>query len=106
MLVDLLAFDIDEPKRWWLRVGAGVILGSYWAEKADWLGEPLYLFGNPLSWLKAECQGAVILDWNCAAWRLAGVKKVIAETYELGCRIDKTFNRPLGLPEIRVREVA
>ena len=106
VLTDLVAVDIDEPERWWLRVGAAVMLGSYWAEKAEWLDEPLQLYSNPLGWLRAECAGACVLDWQCAAWRLAGVHTVIAESLALARKLEQALHRPSDAPEIRVRKAA
>lgn len=60
-LVDLLAFDPREPERWLLRLGGEPLLGRY-ALSDQLLGKPLHVYRTPLSWLKAGCDGVVILD--------------------------------------------
>ena len=107
VVVDLLAFDPSSPSRWWLRTGAGLVLGDYAIERADWLEEALDLYPDPLAWLRGECAGAVILNWQCAPCRLADVKTIIAQTCELGCRVEEALKRPaIDFPEIRIRTAA
>lgn len=56
-LVDLIAWDPAAPQRWALRVGASSSLGSIpWGEPF-----PATIRASPLSWLKADCDGLVLL---------------------------------------------
>ena len=62
-LVDLCAFRIEEPERWWLRIGAPhSVLGKDQFVTAMVTGSIVGLHATPLQWLKAECQGACLLD--------------------------------------------
>ena len=108
--VDLLAFRAEDPERWYLRVGLGAALGQLMIDQAVFYGDPDYahcpesslrVFRSPLSWLRAECQGCVILDWNVAHCRLAGVREVVAENMELAEKIEHAFRLPRG-PNIRL----
>ena len=57
-LADLIAWDPDAPQSWALRVG-----NSHWLGSIPW-GEPFpaLLRASPLSWLKADCDGLVVLS--------------------------------------------
>ena len=98
--MDLLAFHVKAPARWWLRTGYGAVLGQDVIDKAEFFNAPedpeslLRIFRTPLSWLRHECPGAVILDWRVAACRLAGVRKVVAEDVGLAEKIERAFAAP------------
>ena len=62
-LIDLLAFTVEQPTLWFYRDGvAGLILGD--GHLAHSIGSmvPVSLFNTPIAWLRAGCQGAVILE--------------------------------------------
>ncbi len=63
-VVDLVAWSLDNPARWWTAIGAAVVLGEAVAHNpaTGFGGAPLRLFRHPLRWLQAGCDGAVILD--------------------------------------------
>ena len=62
-LVDLLAFKLEEPDRWWLRIGAaGLVLGKDKFLEAMVTGSNITLHATPLQWIQAECEGACPLD--------------------------------------------
>jgi len=62
-LVDLLAFRLEEPDRWYLRRGKwGLVLGKNQFVDAMAEGRSVQLHGMPLDWLRAECRGACPLD--------------------------------------------
>ena len=60
-LVDLLAFDPDEPGKWWCRIGGERLLDGD-ALGDQHLGKPLHIYRTPLSWLKGRCDGIVIFN--------------------------------------------
>ncbi len=101
-MMDLLAFHVKAPARWWLRTGYGAVLGQDVIDKAEFFNAPedleslLRIFRTPLSWLQAECTGAVILDWRVAHCRLDGVRKVVAEDVGLAEKIERAFAAPRG----------
>ena len=62
-LVDLLAFRLEEPERWWLRAGApDLVLGKDPFVTAMVTGSMVRLHATPLQWLQAECEGCCPLD--------------------------------------------
>ena len=62
-LVDLCAFHLEEPERWWLRVGApDLVLGKDQFVTAMVTGSIVHLHATPLQWLRAGCVGACPLD--------------------------------------------
>ena len=62
-LVDLLAFRLNAPERWWLRIGAAqLVLGKDQFLDAMASSSNITLHDTPLQWLRAECEGACPLD--------------------------------------------
>ena len=62
-LVDLCAFRLDEPERWWLRIDEPhLVLGKDKFFNAILSGSKIILHATPLQWLQAECEGACPLD--------------------------------------------
>jgi len=59
-LVDLVAFKLDDPTRWWRRLGVADILGN----APSFTVEPKTLHPTPLDWLRAGGTGLVVLDWS------------------------------------------
>ena len=69
LIVDLLALRLDQPSRWWSRVGEpGLVLGEAKYLGAVETGAPLKVFDSPVAWLKGGCDGAVFLDDVEARW--------------------------------------
>ncbi len=80
-VVDLVAWSIDDPTRWWTAIGAGVVLGEAFAANpnAGLCGEALRILRTPLAWLRAQCEGIVLLDRTRAGrWLLEGARTVAA----------------------------
>lgn len=71
---DLIAFDVAHPTIFGTLEGCGLVLGADQIENpASYLGgRPLLVHRTPLSWLRAGCQGIVVLDERRAGARLAG----------------------------------
>ena len=62
-LRDLLAFRIEEPERWWLRIGAPhLVLGMDQFVEAMEFGGYVAICPTPLAWLQADCEGFCPLD--------------------------------------------
>ena len=73
-LVDLCAFRLEEPDRWYLRRGEwGLVLGLDQLFTAMVTGSDITLHATPLAWLQAECEGACPLD---LADDLAGMSRM------------------------------
>ncbi len=102
-LVDLIAFDLPQPDRWWLRRGDTCLLGAAALDHL-YLGAELQVRRNPLSWLQNHTEGCVVLDWPRAADRLRSIATLDAADIEHGQEIRCHLQHPLLIPEIRVPE--
>ena len=68
-LVDLIAWPLAEPVCWSYREGTtAVALGQEYLDAAQFDGEPVVLFLTPLDWLKAGCEGAMLLEQAEGFW--------------------------------------
>jgi len=103
-LHELVAFTLDQPSRWWLRKGNGVLLGPDWPDYLTTLGnDPLPLFDNPLSWLRGGGSGSCVVDWSAhLPLYLGNVKDIVCESSELASRLYRALNGPLPCPSIHV----
>ena len=62
-LVDQVAFKLEEPNLWWLRIGTPhLVLGKDKFLEAMVTGSDIALHATPLQWLQAECEGSCLLD--------------------------------------------
>ena len=59
-LVDIVAFYLDKPDRWWRRTGEGTLLGTI----NRFSVEPRRLHRDPLTWLRGQGRGVCVLDWS------------------------------------------
>lgn len=60
--VDLIAWRPSEPRRWWLFLDHGAVLGApNVANPASYAYGPLKVHPGPLEWLQAGCQDGVAL---------------------------------------------
>ena len=100
-LLDLFAFDPTRPDCWWLRRGQAPLLGSIYLDLALQVGCALPIYSNPLSWLRAEGEGLMILDWEMAPALLCDVGEFLVEDVETGNRIEAALR-----PKIWVMEAA
>ena len=101
-IIDLLAFHPDRPDRWWLRLGSAVLLGRYNARLAQLKEEPLFVHPDPLSWLRADCMGAVVLDWDADLILYLDGGGILAADHRTASRIEKSFRRSIRVPQVRV----
>jgi hypothetical protein len=96
--IDMLAWYLAEPTRWWSRTGAIEILGE--TRLADALRDfkPVRLYRTPQSWNRAGgpgAPGACILNWDgnigmeCRAFARALVGDNLAHARELQRLVDK-----------------
>ena len=63
-IIDILAWSLTDPTRWWTAIGAAVAIGeAATANPATYIADqPLRLHRTPLAWLQAKCAGSVLLD--------------------------------------------
>ena len=99
-LHDLVAVDLDHPDHFWRRRGEALVLGNAYLEIAGQEGEPVPVFKNPLTWLKAGGGGICILDWEWARDLLID-HQLVAEDLDLGAALEVALK-----PYIWVREAA
>ncbi len=99
-LRDLVAVDLDHPDRFWRRRGEALVLGNAFLEIAGQEGEPVPVFGNPLTWLRSGGAGVCILDWDWCRELLLD-HELIAEDLDLGNRLVAALK-----PNVWVMEVA
>ena len=106
-LADLVAWPVAAPTKFYRRIGAAVFLGEDLIEYAAFVRLPIQVFASPLSWLRAGCDGAVILD-HAADLRPAfdGIPAIYAETGHLGNMIARQLRERTAwrLPSINVPE--
>ena len=91
--IDLVAWHMDQPNRWWLRRGTAVLLGEIEIVYAETYGEPIRIYRTPLDWLKAGGEGVVILDWTEAWFHLRGLK-LGAEDHQHGEELQRRLRPP------------
>lgn len=118
--VDLLAFKPERPAAWWLRSGETALLGMGALHDAQdaacerammqqWnrtmKGEapvpdapPLRLYSDPLEWLRADCAGAVVVNWSLAQYDLEGVERIECQSQALRAMVREALARPPRFP--------
>jgi len=103
-LHDLVAFTLDQPSRWWLRRGVGVLLGPDWPDyRVTLANEPLPLFSTPLDWLRAGGRGSCVVDWSAhLPLHLGSVENIVCDTPELASRLYAALNSERSGPSIHV----
>src|SRR5262249_31201106 len=94
-IIDLLAFHARYPHRWALRRDAAEWLGAI--EPQYFAPEPVHVWRSPLAWLRAGCQGIVILSRDAASACRGGI---IAEDAEHAAELGGILARPWPVPQI------
>ncbi len=100
--IDLLAFNLANPARWWLRLDQAAYIGG------DALGdavmdEPVRVFRTPLAWLQAGAppDGLVVLDDEIARRELA-YHNVVPEDLHHGRELRRRLSVPARHPRILI----
>jgi hypothetical protein len=102
-LVDLTATGLA-TRRTVTRYGNAAVLGQEAIDRAKDSETYVYLFSDPIEWLRNRCRGAVVLDWSVARFALADVLAIACATEFIAARIDKELRRPSHVPPLFVRE--
>ncbi|MCH7656530.1 MAG: hypothetical protein IIC95_11215 [Chloroflexi bacterium] len=113
-LVDLIGFRINTPSKTWVRTGHTRALGSWhadairdampiWRLPNDPPPPVLKIYRTPLSWLRAACDGACILNTDWVDYVLSGVEAVVAENALHARHLHEALPKR-GLPKILLRE--
>jgi hypothetical protein len=100
VLVDLVAEDF-QSRRDFTRLGAAYALGADEVELARSTGKRLLLFDSVFNWLRADCRGAVVLDWKQALHELNGIRTVYCNQ-ALARQVYSSTRRSFSPPEIYV----
>ena len=104
-IVDIVAFKMSDPTRFWLRLGQGVILGLHSSRLATLKQEPILVHPHPLAWLRDDCQGCSILNWNAdLISRLDGFG-VLVQDVATGKRLERAFHQHINIPTIKIEGV-
>ena len=101
-IVDLVAWHPKHPEHWALRVGAATWLGCIEPQYLD--PDPVAIRRSPVAWLRAGCDGLVILSADPAdAYRLlSGCCEITAEDHQHAAELRKLVRRPWSLPRIMI----
>jgi hypothetical protein len=105
-IVDLVAFRLSEPSKWYLRTGAAEWLGCITPQ--SFMPDPVNVWRSPLSWLQNGSTGIVPLarDHHSRWSVLAGLGSIIAEDVRHGDDLRRVLERPFPIPKIYVRAAA
>lgn len=96
ILVDLVAFKLAQPDRWWLRRGEPALVLGFLEDGAR-------LFKTPLAWLQGGCEGVCIVNRDRLRASFAGLSSVVCEDVAHGEAIDQWLAEPEPRqPEVRV----
>jgi len=105
-LVDLVAFRLAEPAKWWLRSGDAVLLGLANARLAQFEDVPALVHPHPLAWLQDDCEGCVVLDWNADLHGYLDTDRIITTDDQTRERLQQSFQRNVHIPQIKSMETA
>lgn len=100
-LRDLAAFQMTNPDRFGVRLGAASILGIDQASKSEWEHIPLHVRRTPIDWLMASGVGVCIVRWEGVQIDLRSCARFVCQDLALGERLDAAMNPPKRY-EIRI----
>jgi hypothetical protein len=63
-LIDVVAWEMGAPTRWWLRYGTAAHLGEAAIALANSERKPVELVGTPREWLSRNGRAVCVLDWS------------------------------------------
>ena len=93
-LVDLLAWHVGSPGRWWRRFAAWPVLGARELAKARYYHDPVVLHSTPDAWVLAGGDGVCLLDWHLDLRPLfEGVSAVRCDSQTLAARFQTAIRR-------------
>ena len=109
-LVDLVAWRLDDPARWYLRTGLGWLLNADECLRSRWDGETVTLYSSPLAWLRAGSStlsnvGGVVLDWDSPdLCTLRSFETVNCSDDQVAAMLHQHFAKPDRIPRITTME--
>jgi hypothetical protein len=101
-IVDLVAFRLEEPERWALRIGSATWLGSIEPQVFD--PPPVFVHRTPLDWLRAGGHGLVPLTTKPfeLSQLLMPCREIRVSNELFAGQIKRALQRPWPLPRILV----
>ncbi|MEH6476219.1 MAG: hypothetical protein V7727_11045 [Sneathiella sp.] len=105
-IVDMIALQTSTPDIWWSRTGFSAMLGFDSLSRCMFYGTQLTIHANPLDWLKSDCEGICLLDWNryLPMW-LSGIQSIYCPDPSTGEKLSAALTQNIFLPEIRVGDI-
>jgi hypothetical protein len=102
-IVDLIAFSPNRPQRVKTWCGMATMLGQEQIERSAFVLGKTALWDDPLQWLRAGCDGGMVLQFSPPPMLLYGTT-IIASSMTLAERLEASFALHLQPPEIEVRQ--
>ncbi len=98
---DLLAFFPGAPATAYRRLGLAPVYGADELFRAEFEGEPLYLWPTVLDWMRAAWSGCVLVDWRAdLRLQFSGLCEIRVPDAALGRRLKAALTRPFPCPRI------
>jgi len=98
-IVDLVAFHPRHPARWALLYGSAEWIGAIEPQYLD--PEPVPVWRSPLSWLRADCRGLVLLGDRASQYRiLTLLNSIVAEDERHAAELRRILVRPWPVPQV------
>ena len=98
-IVDLVAFHPAHSHCWALRYGSAEWLGAIEAQYLD--PEPVPVWRSPLSWLRADCRGLLLLGDRASQYRiLTLLNSIVAEDERHAAELRCVLARPWPVPQV------
>ena len=94
VLLGVVAFNPGAPDDWTLHPedAGAVMLGGGALHEAQYYGEPLPVFENPLRWVQAGGGGIFVLDWTvCLPLRFVSVKRFDCTSERVAARLHDAY---------------
>jgi hypothetical protein len=98
LIVDLAACRVSD-RRIATRRGVARALGEDWIDRAVLRRTPLPLFSDPLRWLMAGRQGAVVLNWRQAPFLFDGLDAISCDSPALAARVHAAARQMASPPK-------
>lgn len=100
-VIDLIATRPDAPRRWHWRIGQACLLGEANLNPPTWEHAPVPIHQTPIDWLRADCTGACVLDFDDVELvPLLGQAQAIICAPTIARLIRLAASRPRPLPQI------
>ena len=85
-------------------MGQAVVLGLHAARLALFEQAPVLVHATPLDWLRADCRGCVVLDWEADLLSYLDGYGILATDRQTGEALERAFRRHINIPQVRIME--